>query len=108
VTDAEYVDAWIRYALLPPVADKPCTKEHLEFARGPFQAVGAAFAVTHFGRAIREADGLADVHVLLDGGVEEHSVDVELTQFKVAGGRDMTIKESLNIAKIQVPFRGNK
>jgi hypothetical protein len=26
---------------------------------------------------------MADVHVLLDGGVEERSVDVELTQFKV-------------------------
>jgi hypothetical protein len=44
--------------------------------------------VTHFGRAIKEAEGLADVHVLFDGGVEGRSVDVELTQFKVAGGRD--------------------
>jgi hypothetical protein len=79
VTGAEYVDARIRDALLPPVVDKPCTKEHVEFARGLFQAVEAAFDVRYFGRAIKEAEGLADVHVLFDGGVEERSVDVELT-----------------------------
>jgi hypothetical protein len=44
--------------------------------------------MTHFGRAIIEAEGLADAHVLLDGGVEERSVDGKLAQFKVAGGRD--------------------
>jgi hypothetical protein len=44
--------------------------------------------VTHFRHAIRETERLADVHVLLDGGVEESNVDVELTQFKDAGGRD--------------------
>jgi hypothetical protein len=44
--------------------------------------------VAHFGRAIKETEGLADVHVFLNGGVEERNVDVELTQLKVAGGRD--------------------
>jgi hypothetical protein len=69
------------------MVDKLCTKEHVELARGLFQSVEAAFEVTHFGRAMREAERLADVHVYLDGGVDELSVDVELTQFKVAGGR---------------------
>jgi hypothetical protein len=44
--------------------------------------------MTHFGRVISEAEGLADVHVLLDWGVEGRSVDVKLTQFKVVGDRD--------------------
>jgi hypothetical protein len=44
--------------------------------------------MTYFGRAISEAEGLADVHVLLNMGVEKFSVDVKLTQFKVAGGCD--------------------
>jgi hypothetical protein len=70
------------------VVDKPCTKEHVELARGLFQSAGAAFEVTHFRRAIKEAERMADVHVLLDGGVEERSVNVESTQVKVAGGRD--------------------
>jgi hypothetical protein len=78
-TGVEDVDARIGDALLPPVVDKPCTKEHVELARGLFHAVEAAFEVTHYGRAIAEAEGLADVHVLLDGAVEERSVDVELT-----------------------------
>jgi hypothetical protein len=73
---------------LPPVVDKPCTKYDVELARGLFQSVEAAFEVTHFERAIREANRMADLHVLLDGGVEKRSVDVELTMFKVAGGRD--------------------
>jgi hypothetical protein len=73
---------------LPPIVDKPCTEEHVELARGLFQSVEVTFEVTHFGRDIREAEGLADIHVLLDGGVEERSVDVDLTQIKVAGGRD--------------------
>jgi hypothetical protein len=42
--------------------------------------------MTHFGRAISEAEGLADVHVLLNRGVEKRGVDLKLTQFKVAGG----------------------
>jgi hypothetical protein len=70
------------------VVDKPCTKEHVELARGLFQSVEAAFEMTHLRRAIREAEGVADVHILLDGGVEERSVDIKLTQLKVAGGRD--------------------
>jgi hypothetical protein len=53
-----------------------------------FESVEAALEMTHFGRAISEAEGLADVHVLLNGGVEERSVYVKLTQLKVAGGRD--------------------
>jgi hypothetical protein len=73
---------------LPPVVDKPCTKKHVELARGLFQSIEAAFEMTHFRRAITEAEGLADVHVLLDGVVKERSVDVKLTEFKVAGRRD--------------------
>jgi hypothetical protein len=88
VTGAEDVDAWVGYALLPPVGDKPCTKEHVELARGLFKSIEAAIEMTRFGRASTEAEGLADVHVLLDWGVEERSVDVKLTQFKVAGGCD--------------------
>jgi hypothetical protein len=88
VTGAEDVDAWVGYALLPSVVDKPATKEHVELARGLFKSAEAALEMTHFGRTISEAEGLADVHVFLDWGVEERSVDVKLTQFKVAGGRD--------------------
>jgi hypothetical protein len=88
VTGAEGVDAWVGYALLPPIFDKPCTKEHVELARGMFQAVEAALEMTHFRRAISEVEGLVNVHVLLDWGVEERSVDVKMAQFKVAGGRD--------------------
>jgi hypothetical protein len=67
---------------------KPSTHEHVELARGLFESVEAALEMTHFRRAISEAEGLADLHVLLDWGVEERSVDVKLAQFKVAGGRD--------------------
>jgi hypothetical protein len=70
------------------VVDKPCTKEHVELARGLFKSVEAALEMTHLGHAISEAEGLADVHFLLDWGVEERIVDVKVTQFKVAGGRD--------------------
>jgi hypothetical protein len=89
VTGAEGVDAWIGYALLPPMVDKPGTHKHVELARGLFESVEATLEMTHFRRAISEAEGLADVHVLPDWGVEERSVDVKLTlQFKFAGGRD--------------------
>jgi hypothetical protein len=88
LTGEEDVDAGIRDAMFPPVVDKPCMKEHVELARGLFQAVEAAFEVAHLGRAIRETEELADVHVLLDEGVEERSVDIELTHFKVVSGRD--------------------
>jgi hypothetical protein len=83
---------------LPPVVDKPCTKKHAELARGLFHSVEAAFEVTHFGRVIREAEGMADVHVLLDGGLEESSVDVQLTQFKVVGGRDGHADDGENVS----------
>jgi hypothetical protein len=73
---------------LPPVVDKPCTKEHVELARGLFQSAEEAFAMTHLRRSIREAKGLADVHVPLDKGVEERSVDIKMTHLKVVGGRD--------------------
>jgi hypothetical protein len=36
--------------------------------------------MTHLGRAITEAEGLVDVHVLLNRGVEKCIVDVKLTQ----------------------------
>jgi hypothetical protein len=88
VTSAEDVDAWFGDALLPPVVDKPGTKEHVELARGLFKSVEAWFEMTYFGRAISEAEGLADVHVLLDWGVHKRIVDVKLPQFSVAGGRD--------------------
>jgi hypothetical protein len=55
---------------------------------GLFKSVKAALEMTHFGRAIIEAEGLAGVYVLLDMSVEERSVDVKLTPFKVAGGCD--------------------
>jgi hypothetical protein len=64
VTSAEDEVARVRYALLSPVVDKPCTKEHHELARGLFQPVEAAFEITLLGRAIGEAKGLANVHVL--------------------------------------------
>jgi hypothetical protein len=70
------------------MVDKPCRKEHVELARGLFQSVEATFEMTHFRRAIRETERLADVHVLLYGGVEESNVDVKLAQFKVVGGGD--------------------
>jgi hypothetical protein len=85
---AEDVDARVGNALLPPMVDKPCTEQHVELARGLFESVEATLEVTHFRRAISEAEGLANVHVLLDWGVEERSVDVMLTQLKVADGRD--------------------
>jgi hypothetical protein len=88
MTGAEDVDAWVGDALLPPVVDKPCTKKHVELARGLLKTVEAAFEMTRFGHATNKAEGLADVHVLLDWGVKERSVDVKLTWFKVAGGRD--------------------
>jgi hypothetical protein len=44
--------------------------------------------VAHFGRAITESEGLADIHVFLNRGVEKRSVDVQLTELKVAGGCD--------------------
>jgi hypothetical protein len=70
------------------VVDKPYTKEHVELAWGLFKSVEATLEMTHFGRAISEAEGLADVHVFLNRGVEKRNVDGKLTQFKVAGGCD--------------------
>jgi hypothetical protein len=63
VTGAKDVKARVGDALLPPVVDKPCTKQHVELARGLFKSVEAALEMTHLGRAIIEAEGLADVHV---------------------------------------------
>jgi hypothetical protein len=57
-------------------------------SRGLLQAVHAALEVAHFGCAIAEAEGLADVHVFLNGCVEKRSVDVKLAELKVAGGCD--------------------
>jgi hypothetical protein len=61
------------------MVDKPCTKQHVDLARGLFKSVEAALEMTHLGRAITEAEGVADVHVLLNRSVEECSVDVKLT-----------------------------
>jgi hypothetical protein len=88
VTGAEDVDARVGDALLPPVVDEPCTEQYVELARGLLKAVEAALEVTHLGRAIAKAEGLADVHVLLNRGVEKRSVDVKLAKLKVAGGCD--------------------
>jgi hypothetical protein len=44
--------------------------------------------VTYLRRAIREAKGLSNANLLLDGGVEKRSVDIKLTQLKVTGGHD--------------------
>jgi hypothetical protein len=44
--------------------------------------------VTHFGRAIAEAEGLADAHVFLNGCVEKRNVDVKLAKLKVVDGCD--------------------
>jgi hypothetical protein len=79
VKSAGDVGTRVQDALLPPVVDKPGTKEHVELARGLFQSVEASFDMTHLRRAIGEAKGLADVHVLFDGSVEERSVNIKLT-----------------------------
>jgi hypothetical protein len=70
------------------MVDEPRTEQHVELARGLLKAGETALEMTHFGRAITEAEGLADVHVLLNRGVEKRSVDIKLTQLKVAGGCD--------------------
>jgi hypothetical protein len=44
--------------------------------------------MTHFRRAIGEAKGLEDVHVLLDESVEERSVEIKLTHSKISCGRN--------------------
>jgi hypothetical protein len=88
VAGAENVDSRVRNAMLPPIVDEPCTEEHVQLAGGLLQAVLATLEVTHFGRAIDEAEGLADVHVFLNGCVETRCVDVKLAKLKVAGGSD--------------------
>jgi hypothetical protein len=70
------------------MVDGPCTEEHVELARGLLKAVKVALEVTDLGRAITESEGLADVHVFLNRGVEKRSVDVKLEELKVAGGCD--------------------
>jgi hypothetical protein len=42
--------------------------------------------VAHLICAIREAEGLTDVHILFDGGIYERGVDDKLTEFEVHGG----------------------
>jgi hypothetical protein len=73
---------------LPPVADKIVPQEHVELARGLFQPVEAAFEMAYLRGAIREAEGLTDVNVLSDEGVEKRSVDVRLTKIEVHGGHN--------------------
>jgi hypothetical protein len=36
--------------------------------------------------SIHEAEGLTDVHILFDGGIEERGIDVKFAEFKVYGG----------------------
>jgi hypothetical protein len=52
------------------MVDEPCAKEHVELTGGLFKAVEAALEVTNFGRAIVEAEGLADVYIFPDGSAE--------------------------------------
>jgi hypothetical protein len=78
--------------------DMPCTHEHVELARGLFESVEAALEMTHVRRAISEAEGLADVHVLFNWGVEERSFVDKLVQFKVAGGRDGKVEAKAGYA----------
>jgi hypothetical protein len=85
---AEDVDAGVRDALLPFAIDKTGTKEHVELARGLFQAVEAEFEMTHPRRAIEKTEGLADVHVFLDGSVGERRVDIMLAKFEITCGRN--------------------
>jgi hypothetical protein len=51
-----------------------------------FESVEAAFEAAHLTCAIREAEGLRDVHILFDEEIHERGVDVKLTQFEVHGG----------------------
>jgi hypothetical protein len=88
VTGAEDVDARVGNALLPPMVDEPCTEYHVQLARGLLKSVETTLEMIHFGRAITKPEGLADVHVLLNRGVEKRNVDVKVTQLKVAGGCD--------------------
>jgi hypothetical protein len=67
---------------------EPCVEEHVALARGLLKAAEATLDVAHFGRAILESEGLADIHVFLNRGVEKRSVDVKLAKLKVAGGVD--------------------
>jgi hypothetical protein len=66
VTGAEDVDARVGHAPLPPVVDEPRTEQHVEVVRGLPESVEAALDMIHFGRAFTDAEGLADVHVLLN------------------------------------------
>jgi hypothetical protein len=46
------------------------------------------FEVAHFECTICEGEGLANVHILFDWGIEERSVDVKLAEFEVHGNRN--------------------
>jgi hypothetical protein len=67
---SEDVDVHVRNALSPPTVDKPFPHDGVEFAGGGdwFQSKEAAFEVAHLRCFIREAEGLADVHILVDEG----------------------------------------
>jgi hypothetical protein len=51
----------------------------LILAGGMFHAVEEAFEVAHFYCTIREAEGLANIDILFDEGIEERRVDVKST-----------------------------
>jgi hypothetical protein len=102
VSGAEDVDARVRYALLPPVIDKPFTQEHVELVRVLFRTIEVAFEMTHFTSAIGEAEGFADVHVLVDGSVEERSVDVKMTKLKVLGASNGEEESETGHANVSV------
>jgi hypothetical protein len=51
---------------------EPCMELHVEPAGGGLlKAVEAALEVTHLGRAITKAEGLADIHAFLNRGVRK-------------------------------------
>jgi hypothetical protein len=54
------------------------------------EVVETTFEVAHFRRAICEAEGLADVNIFFNGGIEEvekwhRGVDVKMKEFEVHG-----------------------
>jgi hypothetical protein len=54
--------------------------------------------MTHLRRAIGKAKWLTDVHVLLNGGVEEYNVDIRMAEFKITCGRNGKKEEEASYA----------
>jgi hypothetical protein len=71
-----YIDVRVRDALLPLIVDKPIPQKGVDLAGGLLKSVKATFEVAHFKRAIREAKGLSQVHILFDGGIYRNAVSM--------------------------------